>query len=352
MWSPPEAMADLDLDPADYPRRFITFEQIVAHIKGLSFKLNTPQHSIRRYEFDDFLLERSGAEVHRRNVKNIRRENGHYVVGEEFRCDYLVGAGGTRCPVYRSLFRERNPRAKELQATTFEHEFPFEWEDPRCHLWFFDKGLPGYAWYVPKEKGWLNCGIGGMAEKLKARGADIKTHWRHFTEVLRRQGFVVGADYAPRGYSYYLRGDVDVVRIDNAFITGDAAGLATRDLCEGIGPRHPQRGSARRRPSSPGPSTAWTISPPSAPTTPRSAACWSTCSSGARPAHGLARQCVPAPRSPERGGVRGGSRPGYFVSFNVTAASPGLRGPARSRDPRFSRASPLRAGGPLESKGR
>lgn len=235
-WVTPEAMADLALDPADYPRRFLTFEQIVAHIKGLTFKLSTPQHSIRRYEFDDFLLARSGAEVHRRNVKNIRRENGHYVVGDEFRCDYLVGAGGTRCPVYRSLFRERNPRAKELQATTYEHEFAFEWSDPRCHLWFFDKGLPGYAWYVPKEKGWLNCGLGGMAEKLKARGADVKTHWRHFTEVLRRKGFVVDADYAPRGYSYYLRGNVDVVRIDNAFITGDAAGLATRDLCEGIGP--------------------------------------------------------------------------------------------------------------------
>jgi flavin-dependent dehydrogenase len=45
-----------------------------------------------------------------------------------------------------------------------------------------------------------------------------------------------GARYDPSGYSYYLRGRVDVVRRDNAFITGDAAGLATRDLGEGIGP--------------------------------------------------------------------------------------------------------------------
>ena len=44
----------------------------------------------------------------------------------------------------------------------------------------------------------------------------------------------------------HLRGDVDVVRVDNAFITGDAAGLATRDLCEGIGPaiRSGQRAAA------------------------------------------------------------------------------------------------------------
>ena len=34
-----------------------------------------------------------------------------------------------------------------------------------------------------------------MAEKLEDRGADIKTRWRHFAEVLCSNGFVVGADY-------------------------------------------------------------------------------------------------------------------------------------------------------------
>jgi len=33
-----------------------------------------------------------------------------------------------------------------------------------------------------------------------------------------------------------LRDHVDVVRVDNAFVIGDAIGLATRDLAEGIGP--------------------------------------------------------------------------------------------------------------------
>ena len=73
----------------------------------------------------------------------------------------------------------------------------------------------------------------GKAEKLEARDADSKTHRCYFTEVLRDKGFVVGADYAPRGYNYYVRG---VVRIDNTFITGEAAGLATCDLCEDTGP--------------------------------------------------------------------------------------------------------------------
>jgi flavin-dependent dehydrogenase len=235
-WVTPQAVAELELDVDAYPHRFSTFKTIVAHIKGLTFKLNTPQHSIRRFEFDDFLLKRCGADVHLHNVKNIERENGDYVIDREFRAPFLVGAGGTRCPVYREFFRDANPRARELQAATYEHEFPYDWNDPHCHLWFFDNGLPGYAWYVPKAHAYLNCGIGAMAEKLKARGDDIKAQWGHFTGVLRKRGLVTDFDYAPKGYSYYLRGDVDVVRVDNAFITGDAVGLATRDLCEGIGP--------------------------------------------------------------------------------------------------------------------
>jgi flavin-dependent dehydrogenase len=45
-----------------------------------------------------------------------------------------------------------------------------------------------------------------------------------------------GFKFSPRGYSYYLRRDVEHVRIGNAFLTGDAAGLATWDMGEGIGP--------------------------------------------------------------------------------------------------------------------
>ena len=236
-WITPEVVADLELNPEEYPHRFNTFDEIIAHVKGFTFRLRSPQHSIRRFEFDDYLLNSSGAEVVTHNVRHIERaEDGRYVIDDTYSCDYLIGAGGTRCPVYRTVFRQANPRARELQAVTCEHEFPYQWGDPRCHLWFFDRGLPGYAWYVPKADGYINCGLGGMAMKMKARGQDIKHHWHHFTEMLKRKGFVTDLDYQPGGYSYYLRGDVDVVRIGNAFITGDAAGLATRDLCEGIGP--------------------------------------------------------------------------------------------------------------------
>lgn len=236
-WITPEVVRDLELDSREYPQGLLSFDGIYIHIRSLGFKFKTIQHSIRRYEFDDWLLKRTGAPVYTHYVRNIRRENGYYIIDDQYRCKYLIGAGGTKCPVYRTFFKDANPRAKDLQAVTLEQEFPYQWHEPNCHLWFFAKGLPGYSWYVPKENGYLNVGVGGMAHKLKLRDDDIKHHWGHFTQALRRDSFVeAGYAFSPGGYSYYLRGGVDVGQIDNAFIVGDAAGLATRDLCEGIGP--------------------------------------------------------------------------------------------------------------------
>jgi flavin-dependent dehydrogenase len=123
-----------------------------------------------------------------------------------------------------------------LQAVTLEREFPCEWRDPRCHLWFLDKGLPGYAWYVPKADGYLNVGVGGMADKLKRRGDDIRRHWSLLGDRLVREGLLDAPPEDPGGYSYFLRDKADLPRRGNALVAGDSAGLATRDMCEGIGP--------------------------------------------------------------------------------------------------------------------
>jgi flavin-dependent dehydrogenase len=235
-WITPKVVNDIDLDIEAYPHRLNSFKRLVIHVKKLTFRLKCLQYSIRRYEFDDYLLKRSGADLHTHNVRSIRRVNGSYLIDGAFRCEYLVGAGGTRCPVYRNVFREHNPRAKELQIVTLEQEFPYEWEDPDCHMWFFQHGLRGYSWYVPKADGFLNCGIGGMADKLSRSGTGIRGHWEKFITRLQTRAMVRGIEFNPRGYSYYLRQDVEHVRIGNAFITGDAAGLATRDMGEGIGP--------------------------------------------------------------------------------------------------------------------
>ena len=234
-WITPEVVRDLEMDVASYPHRFLTFEHLHVHLKGMHLRVPSVQHSIRRFEFDAWLLERSQAPVVKHAVRSIRREGGVYRIDDAFQCRYLIGAAGTRCPVYRALFRDANPRASGLQTVTLEHEIAYDWQDPECHLWFFEKKLPGYAWYVPKANGWLNIGVGGMADRMKKSGHDIKYHWTRFTRELDRK-LAPRAQYDPSGYSYYLRGRVAVPRIADAFLTGDAAGLATRDMAEGIGP--------------------------------------------------------------------------------------------------------------------
>jgi len=234
-WITPQAVQDVDLDPASYPQRFLTFRKLHFHFKGVRLPVPCVQHSIRRFEFDHWLLLQSGAPVITHTVKEIRRDRGDYLLDGQFRSKYLVGAGGTSCPVDRGLFRSARPRVRALQTVTLELEFPYEWQDPNCHLWFFENGLPGYSWYVPKARGWLNVGVGGMAQRLKQRGEDIWLHWQRFAERLAPR-FGIRLPEEPTGYSYYLRGPVEPARIDNALLTGDAAGLATRDLCEGIGP--------------------------------------------------------------------------------------------------------------------
>jgi menaquinone-9 beta-reductase len=234
-WITPDVARDLEIDRSSYPHRWITFERLHVHFKGVHLRVRSVQHSIRRYEFDAWLLERSGAPVVRHNVRRIRREADCYVIDDVFRCRYLIGAGGTSCPVYRTFFRDLNPRVRELQMVTFEHEIEYHWKDPDCHLWFFERGLPGYAWYVPKENGWLNVGVGGAAARIRDRGVTIKQHFEEFTRILGRD-MVPGAQYDAAGHGYYLRSPVHAVRLDDAFIAGDSAGLATRDLGEGIGP--------------------------------------------------------------------------------------------------------------------
>jgi flavin-dependent dehydrogenase len=234
-WITPEVLRDVQLDASTYPHGFLSFRRLHWHLKGLRLPIPCVQHSIRRFEFDAWLLERSGAEVVQHAVKQISRDGEHYLIDGSFRCRYLIGAAGTSCPVRRHLFATGAQRDRALQTVTLELEFPYEWRDPDCHLWFFEQGLPGYSWYVPKARGWLNVGVGAMAARLKERGEDIWTHWRHLACKMQRQ-FDIALPSDPTGYSYYVRGAAGRMCAGRAFLTGDSAGLATRDLCEGIGP--------------------------------------------------------------------------------------------------------------------
>ncbi|MBN2093654.1 NAD(P)/FAD-dependent oxidoreductase [candidate division KSB1 bacterium] len=235
-WITPGVLDDLAITPDQYPHGLDKFNTFCVHIYNKELKIKVHQYAIRRYEFDDWLLKRSGVTVYPHEVKTIIRDERDYILDDQFRCRYLVGAGGTHCPVYRTFFRQVNPRVKDLMVVTLEKELRYDYQDVNCHLWFLQNKLPGYAWYVPKGEGYLNIGIGGYFEKLKSNGDNIKNHWLLFIQELERLSLVKNFQFKQKGYTYYIRNGVENVQIDNAFIIGDAVGLATQDMGEGIGP--------------------------------------------------------------------------------------------------------------------
>ena len=235
-WITPDVFKDLASNTEDYPYGLTTFRSFQVSLYSLTFKLPTRQYAIRRYEFDDWLLRRAGAAFQQHKVKSIERSADGYVVDGRFSARYLVGAGGTYCPVYRSIFKADNLKKRQSLIVAQEEEFPYTYTDKRCWLWFFEDRLPGYAWYVPKANGYVNVGVGGKAERLNANGDSLKNHWDRLVEKLYLLEMVRGHDYRPEAHSYYLRQDLTEIRKGNAFLVGDSAGLATIDMGEGISP--------------------------------------------------------------------------------------------------------------------
>jgi flavin-dependent dehydrogenase len=109
-WITPQVLKWAEMDAAAYPHGLTEFKSFDVSINGVKFKLPTHQYAIRRYEFDRWLLERAAPEFHVHEVHEIRLENGEYVVDGEFTAHYLVGAGGTACPVRRTFFSAATPR--------------------------------------------------------------------------------------------------------------------------------------------------------------------------------------------------------------------------------------------------
>jgi flavin-dependent dehydrogenase len=250
-WITAKVMRDLDFTADDYPHPILKLD-IRPHFFGLPFALrwfptlapalairwsDGPDFSIRRVEFDAWLLARSGAEMAEHEVKAIRRDGERYVLDDAYSCRYLVGAGGTMCPVRRELFPE--VRMKSRQIVTLEKEFEYPSRPDLCHLYFFRRGLAGYAWIVPKGNGFVNVGLGGFANYFRSSGTRIHDHFRAFIDDLVREKLLDAAtaeNLQETGHPYFLFTRGGEVKRDNCFLIGDSAGLASVDLGEGIGP--------------------------------------------------------------------------------------------------------------------
>jgi flavin-dependent dehydrogenase len=240
-WITTKVMRDLDITMDDYPHPILELD-VRTHFFGLPLALNWfptagPNFSIRRVEFDAWLLWRSGAEVTEHDVRSIRRDGEHYVIDDAYACRHLVGAGGTMCPVRRALFSEG--RMKSRQIVTIEKEFEYPARADSCHLYFFRRGLVGYSWIVPKGNGFVNVGLGGKAKYFRSSGTSIHDHFRTFIGDLVREKLLdttTAESLQATGHPYFLFTRSGEVKRDNCLLIGDSAGLASIDLGEGIGP--------------------------------------------------------------------------------------------------------------------
>ncbi len=235
-WITPDLFRLLKITPQDYPHSLTHYEAFQISIKGVRFRLPTHQYAIRRIEFDNWLLQYAGVPCRTHPVERIIHKNSLFIVDGLYEAPFIVGAGGTHCPVRRSFFSQNEEEIGRGLIIAKEEEFPYASRDDRCHLWFFEDGLPGYAWYVPKNGGFINVGIGGSAAGLKANGQTLNRHWELLIRKLSDLGLVTDHPFQPQGYSYRLRHKKPESRQENAFLVGDSLGLATMDMGEGISP--------------------------------------------------------------------------------------------------------------------
>jgi len=239
-WIPPQVVESLQLDIATYSEGRTCAPMDGFHVAlfgqpGVDMTFDRPvSYGIRRCEFDDFLLKRSGAELRLgATVDRIQRINGRWRINDEIESRILVGAGGHFCPVAR-LLRTRDARRRDL-VTAVEIEFRAETpagihKTSRPRLYFRDD-LTGYGWWVPKE-GYVNIGVGLLNSK------EMSSEAARLVNLLREHD-VVSGDIPARfhGHAYFLYdGGRSTIVDEGVVLIGDAAGLAYSQSGEGIRP--------------------------------------------------------------------------------------------------------------------
>jgi flavin-dependent dehydrogenase len=247
-WITPAVLTALALDPRDYGR-----ERVIQPIQGFRVGLmgvvandvakvaadiryaETVSYGIRRCEFDDYLLRRSGARLFAGEpVRSLRREAGEWLVNDHIRTPMLVGAGGHACPVARELGAHPGGEAVVV-AQEIEFLLPEDaraacavsGDRPELH---FCRDLAGYGWCFRKGD-YLNIGLGRDDRQ------GLAAHIEDFLAFLRRERGVPEPPGRFHGHAYLLYGHGKRELIaDGALLVGDAAGLAYPSSGEGILP--------------------------------------------------------------------------------------------------------------------
>ncbi|HWF84283.1 MAG TPA: NAD(P)/FAD-dependent oxidoreductase [Vicinamibacterales bacterium] len=240
-WITPQVVADLQLDVEEYRdgrtyQPFMGFRVgVVGHRGDVDAAYDHPvSYGIRRCEFDEYLLQRSGARLRLgAPVSKIRREGRLWTVGDNLTTPMLVGAGGHFCPVAR-LLNGSNPDAALVVAQETEFAIDpgdassFSAEAERPEL-YFSRALNGYGWCVRKQN-YLNVGFGHLDRRTLPRAT---AEFAAFLETERKIPRHLSCRW--KGHAYLLSGPPRRQIVDDGLLLiGDAAGLAYPQSGEGI----------------------------------------------------------------------------------------------------------------------
>jgi len=243
-WISPPIWDVLELLPENYTRGLWKWNKVHINFRSKKYTINSDGYFVRRYEFDDFLLKRSKAEiVEGHNVRQVEKDNeGFWLIDNKYRAKYLIGAGGTHCPVARALF----PGKENIQCGTQEREFEGNLEeiastrsgkDGEPEILLHDD-MKGYSWNVPKGN-WLNVGTGTKVAR------DVLPAWNKARAFFEGNGTPGTIPVSSRpmlekmkghGYIIFETSHLKYCHADNAFLIGDSLGLAQPMTGEGILP--------------------------------------------------------------------------------------------------------------------
>lgn len=194
-------------------------------------------YSIRRCEFDHYLLERSGATLLLgEKFTSMQQTESGWCINDHYDAKLVIGAGGHFCPVARHMgaklgHAETVVAAQEIEFEMSPAQFGQCSVDAAIPELFFCEDLKGYGWVVRKNN-FLNIGLG------REDNHKLAEHVARFRQLLIHQG-KIPADTPEKfhGHAYLLYPHAKRPLLqDGVLIIGDAAGLAYPQSGEGIRP--------------------------------------------------------------------------------------------------------------------
>ena len=242
-WVTPAVFQELEIDPADYakghllqPIHGFRTGQIGQALVQSDFAGEPASYGIRRIEFDNYLLQRCGAELLLGQVfRSMQRNVDSWLVNDTIRADLVVGAGGHFCPVARATgAKGSGETAVAAQEIEFEmspqQKAACRVDGERPEL-YFTPDLKGYGW-VFRKGDYLNIGL-GREDKHRLSG-----HVERFCDYLVQTSRIpCDLPEKLKGHAYLLYPHATRTLVkDRLLLIGDAAGLAYAQSGEGIRP--------------------------------------------------------------------------------------------------------------------